>query len=83
VVKLTGQGTFVHRVDRPLIAQVAATCLELFGSARCMWGSNFPIEKIWTDLPGLLAAWREALAGRPAQVAEDVFGATARRVYRL
>jgi predicted TIM-barrel fold metal-dependent hydrolase len=83
VVKLTGQGTFVHRVDRPLIAQVAATCLELFGSARCMWGSNFPIEKIWTDLPGLLDAWREALAGRPAQVAEDVFGATARRVYRL
>jgi predicted TIM-barrel fold metal-dependent hydrolase len=83
VVKLTGQGTFVHRVDRPLIAQVAATCLELFGSARCMWGSNFPIEKIWTDLPGLLAAWREALAGRPAEVAEDVFGATARRVYRL
>ncbi|MFC4006915.1 amidohydrolase family protein [Nonomuraea purpurea] len=83
VVKLTGQGTFVHRVDRPLIERVTAACLELFGSRRCMWGSNFPIEKLWTDLPTLLSTWQDVLSGRSAEQAADVFAATATRVYRL
>ena len=83
VVKLTGQGTFVHRVDQGLIDLVVGTCLQLFGAHRCMWGSNFPIEKIWTELPPLVAAWRRALADQPADVRDDVFAGTARRVYSL
>jgi predicted TIM-barrel fold metal-dependent hydrolase len=83
VVKLTGQGTFVHRVDRPLIERVTATCLELFGSRRCMWGSNFPIEKLWTDLATLVSTWQDVLAGRSEEERRDVFAATATRVYRL
>ncbi|TDD09053.1 amidohydrolase family protein [Nonomuraea diastatica] len=83
VVKLTGQGTFVHRVDRPLIGRVATTCLDLFGSSRCMWGSNFPVEKLWTDLPTLLSTWQDVLAGRSAGEIRDVFAATATRVYGL
>ncbi|MEV5893893.1 amidohydrolase family protein [Nonomuraea fuscirosea] len=83
VVKLSGQGTFVHRVDRSLIERVTATCLNLFGSRRCMWGSNLPIEKLWTDLRTLLTAWQDALAGRTVEEVHDVFTATATRVYRL
>jgi predicted TIM-barrel fold metal-dependent hydrolase len=83
VVKLTGQGTFVHRVDEALIDMVTATCLDLFGSRRCMWGSNFPIEKIWTDLPTLVGAWRRVLDRQPIEVRRDVFAETARRVYAL
>jgi predicted TIM-barrel fold metal-dependent hydrolase len=83
VVKLTGQGTFVHRVDEALIDMVTTTCLDLFGSRRCMWGSNFPIEKIWTDLPTLVATWREVLDRQPIEVRRDVFAETARHVYAL
>ncbi|MFC4587094.1 amidohydrolase family protein [Sphaerisporangium corydalis] len=83
VVKLTGQGTFVHRVDRALIETVANTCLSLFGPDRCMWGSNFPIEKIWTDLPTLLTTWRSALSPHPPETLHAVFTTTAQRVYRL
>ncbi|GAA4452493.1 amidohydrolase family protein [Phytohabitans houttuyneae] len=83
VVKLTGQGTFVHRVDQPLIDRVTATCLSLFGPERCMWGSNFPVEKIWTELPPLVSAWQRALSPYPQDVREDVFSRTARRVYGL
>jgi predicted TIM-barrel fold metal-dependent hydrolase len=83
VVKLTGQGTFVHRVDQALIDLVTATCLDLFGSRRCMWGSNLPVEKIWTDLNTLVAAWRQALADHAPDVRRDVFADTARRVYAL
>jgi predicted TIM-barrel fold metal-dependent hydrolase len=83
VVKLTGQGTFVHRVDEELIDLVTSQCLALFGSRRCMWGSNFPIEKIWTDLPTLVGTWRRVLDRHPIEVREDVFARTARRVYGL
>jgi predicted TIM-barrel fold metal-dependent hydrolase len=75
-VKLSGQGTFVHRVDRELIGLVARTSLELFGPDRCMFGSNFPIESLWTDLPTLTDAWRDVL---PREALEH----TARRIYRL
>ena len=83
VVKLTGQGTFVHRVDESLIDLVTSECLALFGSRRCMWGSNFPIEKLWTDLPTLLATWRRVLDRHPLEIRQDVFARTARRVYSL
>jgi predicted TIM-barrel fold metal-dependent hydrolase len=75
-VKLSGQGTFVHRVDRELIGRVAGTTLDLFGPGRCMFGSNFPIESLWTDLPTLVNAWRDVL---PDEALDD----TARRIYRL
>jgi predicted TIM-barrel fold metal-dependent hydrolase len=83
VVKLTGQGTFVHRVDQDLIDLVTGTVLDLFGADRAMWGSNFPIEKLWTDFPTLVGAWRRSLSRYPAEQQRAVFSGTARRVYRL
>lgn len=83
VVKLSGQGTFSHRVDPAFIADFVQQCLTLFGSTRCMFGSNFPVEKIWTDFGPLLRAYQDALANESAPVRDDVFRETARRVYRL
>lgn len=83
VVKLTGQGTFVHRVDDDLIGLVTDTCLNAFGPRRCMWGSNFPVEKIWTELSPLAAAWERALERYPEETRRAVFTGTARRVYGL
>jgi predicted TIM-barrel fold metal-dependent hydrolase len=82
-VKLSGQGTFVHRVDPELIADVTRVVLDSFGSERAMFGSNFPIESLWTDFSSLMGAWLGALAGYPDDVRADVLGRTARRVYRL
>ncbi|HEY5388931.1 MAG TPA: amidohydrolase family protein [Solirubrobacteraceae bacterium] len=83
VAKLSGQGTFVQRVDAALISLVASTAVELFGSRRCMFGSNFPIESLWTTLPELVAAWRDVLGALDAPARADVLSATARRVYAI
>ncbi len=80
VTKLTGQGTFCHKVDPEIIGLVAGTALELFGPGRCMFGTNFPVEQIWTDMKTLVDAWVAAI---PADVAQSVLCDTARRVYRL
>ena len=80
VSKLSGLGTFLRRNDPAHIAFVAGEALTLFGAERCLFGSNFPIEKLWTTYAALVGAHR---AGVPTADHEHVFNRTARRVYRL
>jgi predicted TIM-barrel fold metal-dependent hydrolase len=82
-VKLSGFGTFVHRVDAELIRWLWSETVALFGADRCLWGSNFPIEKLWTDYASLLDAHRSAAAGLNEPERQAIFHDTARRVYRL
>jgi predicted TIM-barrel fold metal-dependent hydrolase len=81
--KVSGLGTFIHRNDPAHIAEIVGETLELFGPRRCVWGSNFPIEKLWTDYASIVAAIRAALADRPADQRRAVLHDTAVRLYRL
>ena len=45
-VKLSALGTFVHRATLADIQPIVSDTVTLFGAGRCLWGSNFPIEKI-------------------------------------
>lgn len=83
VVKLTGQGTFTRSLDRDFIAFVASETLGWFGADRAMFGTNFPVEKLWTSMPPLVLAWRDALAHLPAADQAAIFAGTARRIYAL
>jgi predicted TIM-barrel fold metal-dependent hydrolase len=80
VSKLSGLGTFLRANDPAHIRFVAAETLALFGAERCLFGSNFPIEKLWTGYGDLMDAHRAAV---PEEARPQVFGNTARRVYRL
>jgi predicted TIM-barrel fold metal-dependent hydrolase len=83
VVKLTGLGTFVRRLDRDLIAFIVRRCLDWFGPERCMWGSNFPVEKLWTDYESMFSTYQDVLAREDPATRDAVFGETAKRVYSL
>lgn len=82
-VKLSGLGTFVHRVDPELIATIDRACVGWFGPERCLFGSNLPVEKLWTEAAPLFAAHHAALADLSEADRAEVFGGTARRLYRL
>jgi predicted TIM-barrel fold metal-dependent hydrolase len=83
VAKLSGFGTFVHRVDPELIGWIVGETVGLFGADRCLFGSNFPIEKLWTDYASLLDAHRRAAGGLSDGEQRAIFRDTATRVYRL
>ena len=83
MVKLSGIGTFVHRVDEELIRLVTTTAVGMFGSERCMFGSNFPIESIWSDFHTFMQTWLRVAADLAPKARRDVLGRTARRVYSL
>jgi predicted TIM-barrel fold metal-dependent hydrolase len=81
--KLSGLGTFIHANDPEHIRWVVTETVAMLGAERCLFGSNFPIEKLWTDYGSLFSAYRAACGGlSPAQTAA-IFNDTASRVYRL
>jgi predicted TIM-barrel fold metal-dependent hydrolase len=83
VAKLSGLGTFIHRNDAEHIATVVGDTLEIFGPHRCLFGSNFPIEKMWTRYADLVAAYRRALEPLGEAAARAALHDTAARIYRL
>jgi predicted TIM-barrel fold metal-dependent hydrolase len=80
--KLSGLGTFVHCNDPALISLIYDATVEILGSDRLMFGSNFPIEKLWTSHAELIAAHRTAAARHSAVDQANIFWNTAERVYR-
>jgi predicted TIM-barrel fold metal-dependent hydrolase len=83
VSKLSALGTFIHKNDPGHIAAVVRETIEIFGPARCLFGSNFPVEKLWTGYSELIAAYRKAIEPLGESVARAVFRDTSARVYRL
>jgi predicted TIM-barrel fold metal-dependent hydrolase len=65
------------------IADVLDDNVAVFGAERCLFGSNFPIEKLWTSYRDLVDAYRTATARLRPEQRDAIFAATARRVYRL
>ena len=58
-------------------------CIERFGPARCMFESNFPVEKMGIEYAALWNAFKRVAAGASAEEKLALFSGTARRAYRL
>ena len=59
------------------------TCIELFGADRCMFESNFPVEKMGSSWVTLWNAFKRIAAGASADEKTALFSGTAKRSYRL
>jgi predicted TIM-barrel fold metal-dependent hydrolase len=81
--KFSGLGTFIRRSDPQHIADIVGETVELFDADRCMWGSNFPIEKIWTDYGSIVGAIRAAVAKYDSKTRAAILHDTAARLYKL
>jgi predicted TIM-barrel fold metal-dependent hydrolase len=96
VVKLGGLGMRIgpfdfHRREKPpTSADLAAAwrpyieaCITAFGADRCMFESNFPVDKVTCSYGVLWNAFKRLAAGSSARDKTALFGGTAKRVYRL
>ena len=59
------------------------TCIELCGPQRCMFESNFPVEKAGVSWNTLWNTFKRITAGASAAEKTMLYSATAQRVYRL
>ena len=96
VVKLGGLGMKIcgfefHHREVPPPSQVLAeawrpylmTCIEAFGPSRCMFESNFPVDKASCNYTVLWNALKRVSEGLSADERAELFQHTANRVYRL
>lgn len=95
-VKLGGLGMRIGLFDHhawetpPSSEQIAAawkpwieTCVELFGADRCLFESNFPVDKVSSGYAVLYNAFKRLAAGASAAEKTALFSGTASRVYRI
>ena len=59
------------------------TCIELFGADRCMFESNFPVDKMAVGYAALWNAFKRIVSGASRDEKLALFGGTAARIYRL
>ena len=71
--------TEIARLWGPYIS----TCIELFGPRRCVFESNFPVEKQGASWVTLWNAFKRITAGASPDEKTQLFSGTAQRVYRL
>jgi predicted TIM-barrel fold metal-dependent hydrolase len=83
VAKLSGLGTFLHMNDPSHIAAVVRDTVRMFGADRCLFGSNFPIEKLWTSYSSLVDAYRRSLELLSEGERNAILHDTAMRTYRI
>lgn len=96
VLKLGGAGIHVigfrfHERELPPDSVMLAeawrpfieTAIELFGVERCMFESNFPVDKGQFGYRALWNAFKRLSSGASAEEKAQLFAGTAARVYRL
>ena len=81
--KFSGLGTFIHRNDPDFIADITGECLKLFSADRCLYGSNYPIEKIWTGYQSIVNAFLNAISGLSKAEQISVMRNNAMRIYKM
>jgi predicted TIM-barrel fold metal-dependent hydrolase len=59
------------------------TCIELFGVRRCLFESNFPVDKGMFSYIVLWNAFKRLTVSASAEEKEALFSGTARRLYRI
>jgi predicted TIM-barrel fold metal-dependent hydrolase len=82
-VKLSGLGTFVHACRDDVMGPIVRESVAMFGADRCFYGSNFPIEKLWTDCATLYRTFRKAIAHLSESEQVAILHDTAARLYRM
>lgn len=88
-MKINGFGW--HKRELPptsdeLVEKTAAYyehCIDTFGAARCMFESNFPVDRESVSYPVLWNAFKKIAANRTASEREALFHGTATEAYRL
>ncbi len=78
--KLSGLGMFDHDWTVESMRAVVEICLEQFGAKRCMFGSNFPVDMLYSDYDRLARSYFEII---PKEMHSDVFQNTAARFYQF
>ena len=76
--KISGLGMFESNWSSKSVSGIVKTCLKLFGSKRCMFGSNFPVDSLFSNYKELFERIENNI---PSKFHQDFFFNTAFNFY--
>lgn len=82
-VKLSGLGMYSQGLDFAQARQVIRDCIQIFGAERTIYGSNFPLEKLYASYVDFFGQYRKVLSEYTEAEQRAVFHDNAARFYRL
>jgi predicted TIM-barrel fold metal-dependent hydrolase len=81
--KISGLGMVDQRWSVETLRPWVLGCIEAFGVDRCMFGTNWPVDRLFSSYPDLVSAYRSIVADFTAEEQRRLFADNARRWYRL
>lgn len=83
VTKISALGTNDHSWTTASIRPLVLESIDAFGPKRAMFGSNFPVDSLYSSFSTLYAAFDEITRPMKEDERRDLFAETARRTYRM
>lgn len=74
---------FDHDWGVDSIRPIVESCIEIFGGERCMFGSNFPVDKLHATYSQVWNAYEQITADLDDLVLKKLFAENAREFYRI
>jgi predicted TIM-barrel fold metal-dependent hydrolase len=83
VVKISGLGMVDHRWTVESFRPWVLACIELWGTERSFFGTNWPVDRIYSSYGDVLGAYDEIIGDFTEPERQALFNGNARRVFRL
>jgi predicted TIM-barrel fold metal-dependent hydrolase len=81
--KISGLSMFNHDWSVDDLRPIVESCIEIFGADRCMFGSNFPVDKLHKTWSEIWGAYERITASRSATEQDRLFAGTAAEYYKI
>lgn len=82
-IKLSGLGMVDHKWTTEFIRPYILTMIDIFGPDRAMFGSNFPVDKLYSSFEDLFDAYDAITADFSDTERGMLFAGSAERFYRI
>jgi predicted TIM-barrel fold metal-dependent hydrolase len=81
--KISGLGMFNHSWNTEDIRPIVESCIDIFGTERTMFGSNFPVDKLHASYDKVWGAFEKIVAPLDEPDQARLFGDNARAFYGI
>jgi predicted TIM-barrel fold metal-dependent hydrolase len=81
--KISGLGMCDPRWSVESIRPWVSSCIEIFGVERCFFGTNWPVDRLYSSYDPVVNAYAEIIGGFSQGEKEALFFRNAERTYRI
>jgi predicted TIM-barrel fold metal-dependent hydrolase len=83
VIKISGLGMADHRWTVESLRPWVLACIEIFGTDRSFFGTNWPVDRLYGSYGDVVNAYAEITSGFTLAEQRALFSGNANRVFRL